>query len=56
MNCLLKTSIHADLRGHGFRPSATIKMELFDQVPLYLGVLKRKTIVLVTEANNLYRV
>ena len=41
---------HANLIGRGSTATATIKMELFDQVTLCLGILKKKTIVLVAEA------
>ena len=44
---------HANLKG---RRSRTTKMELFDQVTSCLGILERKTIVLVAEARSLYRV
>ena len=43
----------ANLKGCGSRTVATIKMELFDQVILCLGILKRNTIVLVAGARAL---
>ena len=47
---------HANLIVCGSWTTATIKMELFDQVTIYLCIFEKKTIVLVAEVSALYRV
>ena len=49
-----RPSTHANLKDPRSRGTATTKMELFDQVTLYLGTLERKTIVLVAETRALF--
>ena len=50
---LFRTFPRANLKGSGYKTTATFKMDLFDRVIWCLGTLKRKTILVIAEARAL---
>ena len=44
------------MKGRESGTTATTKLELFRQLPMYLGILERKTVVLIVETRALHGV